>query len=133
MLSHPSIGHTVTVQKRTFNVSRRQREVLYADMSAFDYLPHTTLTGERTYSPLLAKVREIVEALDPLLQNIWYMRYVDRMSIRKIARELGYSSHWVIQVYLEQINERVQEALKDTFGEPGLPVRSDNDTRQDNA
>lgn len=85
-----------------------------ANIAMFDTIPHYPMVPERTDSPLVDEVRELVEELPDHLREIFYLRFVEQNSIRKIARDLGYNSHWVVQYYIDQIKEVISERLVKT-------------------
>ena len=62
--------------------------------------------------PLQKKIEELIETLlTDSEQEIFYLRFGERMSIRKIAEQLGYTSHQIIQVKLERIKSKVKKGL----------------------
>lgn len=92
----------------------KHREFPVADMQMFDTIKHHPVVPERTDSPLIDRVRELVEALPDHLREIFYLRFVEQKSIRRIAVDLGYNSHWVVQYYIDQIKEVIGERLVET-------------------
>ena len=64
--------------------------------------------------PLQELLEEFVETqLTEDEKELFYLRYGDQLSIRKIASKLGYNSHQVIQIQLERIETKARLFLKE--------------------
>jgi DNA-directed RNA polymerase specialized sigma24 family protein len=88
-------------------------EKLVGDTAELDYLS-TLYQGNDFDSehPMQELVEDIVaNVLTPDELEVFYLRYGEQLSIRDIAKAQGYESHYVIQVKLERIEEKVREAL----------------------
>lgn len=83
---------------------------------------HETLTGNPEWyeqqrepappSPHQEAVENVIDkVLTDLEQQVFYMRYGMQMSIRAIAKELGYPAHRKIQVVLENIKQKVRATI----------------------
>ncbi len=62
--------------------------------------------------PLQEALEEFVESLDEKERELFYMRYGESMSIRAIAKRLGYNSHLVIQQQLDVLQRKAVEHLE---------------------
>ena len=89
-------------------------EILVGSSVTLDWLAEP---GEREDHPLQLILEEFVETqLTDEEQEMFFMRYGEQLPIRTIARRLGYSSHYVIQVQLERLEAKAREWLSDRIG-----------------
>jgi hypothetical protein len=57
-------------------------------------------------------VEEIVEGMPDALRELYHLRFGNRLSIRAIAREQGFKSHYVVQYRLEKLLAYVKTELE---------------------
>ena len=98
--------------KPTREEVRDRWEILVGGAQALDALASRFLIEESPH-PLQDVIEEIIETqLTEDEQEIYYMRFGERLPIRTIARRLGYVSHQTIQVKLQRIQDKVKIALE---------------------
>ncbi len=84
-------------------------EVLIGSSATLDHLAGLNPTTPLPPHPLQKLIEEFVATqLTDDEQELFYMRYGEQVSIRKIARALGYTSHQVIQVKLKRIEMKAR-------------------------
>ncbi len=94
-------------------MSRPRWEILIGNDEIMDMLADQSDTPAPPH-PLQELVEEAVETqLTEDEQEIFWMRFGDKLSIRAIAYALGYTSHQIIQVRLERIKRKVKEYIED--------------------
>lgn len=88
----------------------KRYEVLIGETRILDYLSQQRDDHEIGEHPWVELVAEAVETLltDSEVE-VFYLRYGENLSIRKIASRLGYNSHRIIQIKLERISKKVKE------------------------
>ena len=57
-------------------------------------------------------VEDIVEGMPDAFRRLYYLRFGERRSIRSIAKELGFKSHYVVQYKLEKLLGYVKMELE---------------------
>lgn len=67
-----------------------------------------------TDNTLVDKVLEYVGELSWEHQEIFHLRFGERMSYRKIADRLGYKSPWAIQTRVDAIKNHVEKRLNES-------------------
>ena len=88
------------------------RENLIGDNDILDHVAQKYHRQEDLPHPLQKKIGELIESqLTDDEQEVFYLRYGERMTIRGIAERLGYSSHQVIQAKIERIQHKIKEGL----------------------
>ena len=88
-------------------------EILIGDARVLDYLASLTPTHEHGIHPAQELIEQAIrEALTEQEQELFLLRYGEKLPIRTIARRLGYSSHQVIQVRLKRLEEKVRMYLE---------------------
>ncbi len=88
------------------------KEILIGNDAILDSLAQKHNPQESSPHPLQEKIEEIIATqLTEDEQEIFLLRYGEGVSIRKIATQLGYTSHSIIQVKLERIKAKVKEGL----------------------
>lgn len=81
-------------------------------MRVLDYLK--TDEGEASPHPLQELVEEFVDTqLTDDEKEVFYMRYGEQLPIREIARRQGYTSHQIIQVKMQRIEDKCERWLND--------------------
>lgn len=92
-------------------MTRPPWEILIGNRDTLDYLA-TKFQRNTKPHPLQELVEE---ALNCMLtedeEEVYYLRYGEGLSIRAIARALGYTSHQVIQVKLQRIHDKIGEYI----------------------
>lgn len=95
-------------------MTKHRKEILVGNTRTLDWLL-------KDYRPLPRHPmqRLVEDAIDNTLDDdeleVFYLRFGEKMSIRQVARELGYASHRVIQIKLEQIMEKVKKYINDNL------------------
>ena len=90
-------------------MSRPKWEVLVGNDRVLDYLKTLVFRDDFDTHPLQELTEQAVhEALTEQEQELFLLRFGERLPIRTIARRLGYSSHQVIQVKLKRLEEKVR-------------------------
>ncbi len=93
-------------------VNSDPKEILVGDTAMLDHLAQKYSREDVLPHPLQKKIEELIETqLTDNEQEIFYLRFGERMSIRKIAEQLGYTSHQIIQVKLERIKDKIKKGL----------------------
>ena len=92
---------------------RPRKEVLIGDIHILDFLAekHQTVIEPHPLQELLETAVTCMLTEDE--QEIFWLRYGEMLSIRAIARTLGYTSHQIIQVKIKRINRKVKEYLNE--------------------
>lgn len=58
-------------------------------------------------------VTEIIESLSPLEQELYRLRFMERMSLRAIARIMGWQSDNTVRHHLKKMYATVRERLEE--------------------
>lgn len=70
--------------------------------------------SNHTDATLVDQIRSYVEELPWELQEIFNLRFGERLSYRKIAYRLGYKSHWAIQTRVDTIKQHVEKRINES-------------------
>ncbi len=98
-------------------MTRPKKEVLVGDEWKMELLAQAHIQPPSTPHPLQDIVEEAIASLLPMHREIFYMRYGEGLPIRTIARELGYSSHQIIQAKIAKIQKEVREYVERAIAE----------------
>jgi len=93
-------------------MSRPRWEILVGSAAKLDYLMQDPHTDEPPH-PLQEVVEDVIASCTEREREVFLLRYGDEYSIRQIAEVLGYNSHQVVQVILDNIKEKVRRAIED--------------------
>lgn len=70
---------------------------------------------EHPEHPMQKVLEEFIDTLSFDEQELFYLRFGEQVSIRKIARMYGYNSHLVIQIKIKRIVEKARKFLGEYF------------------
>ena len=89
---------------------RPDQEVLVGSASYLDSLAGTSTPVEPDRESI-ALVEAIIPRLSPTLQEIYYLKYAERLSLRQIARRFGKSKGWA-QWNVRKLHEKVRQEIE---------------------
>jgi len=91
---------------------RPKKEILVGDVWRMELYAEKFMTPDSTPHPLQDIVEEAIASLSSTHQEIYFMRFGEGLPIRTIARNLGYSSHQIIQAKIARIMREVREYVE---------------------
>lgn len=93
----------------------KRKEIPWGEAKYFDIFgePITTNTTHEPSEDQL-DLEDYIHTLSPELQEIYYLRYGEKLSLRRIAYLLGFNSPWPIQTRLKEIEEGAKQWLKES-------------------
>lgn len=86
---------------------RPEREVLIGSAVYLDSLAQP-IQEDTPNRESVTLVEGIIKQLNPVLQEIYYLRYAERLSLRQIARRFGRSKGWA-QWNVRKLHEEVRK------------------------